>query len=76
MGAQLGESHPDFVELQSILTGLRNLPSRAETSADKVLERSREKEVLKRRLAALVEQLAGGGGASARQPRAAQRPPR
>jgi (1->4)-alpha-D-glucan 1-alpha-D-glucosylmutase len=54
VGAQLGESHPDFVELQSILTGLRNLPSRAETSPGKVLERSREKEVLKRRLGALV----------------------
>ncbi|MGZ6139981.1 MAG: malto-oligosyltrehalose synthase, partial [Myxococcaceae bacterium] len=54
VGAQLGESHPDFVELQSILTGLRNLPSRGDTSPDKVLERSREKEVLKRRLGALV----------------------
>ncbi|MGZ3480379.1 MAG: malto-oligosyltrehalose synthase, partial [Myxococcaceae bacterium] len=54
VGAQLGESHPDFVEIQSILTGLRNLPSRGDTSPDKVLERSREKEVLKRRLGALV----------------------
>ena len=54
VGAQLGESHPDFVELQSILTGLRNLPSRGDTSAEKVLERSREKEVLKRRLNAVV----------------------
>jgi len=54
VGAQLGESHPDHLELQSILTGLRNLPSRAETSPEKVLERHREKEVLKRRLGALV----------------------
>ncbi len=54
VGAQLGESHPDYVELQSILTGLRNLPSRGDTSAEKVQERSREKEVLKRRLNALV----------------------
>jgi len=54
VGAQLGENHPDHVELQSILTGLRNLPSRGDTAPDKVLERSREKEVLKRRLNALV----------------------
>src|SRR5215472_17794635 len=54
VGAQIGENHPDHVELQSILTGLRNLPSRGDTSPDKVLERSREKEVLKRRLNAVV----------------------
>ena len=54
VGALLGDSHPDFVELQSVLTGLRNLPSRGDTSPEKVLERSREKEVLKRRLNALV----------------------
>jgi len=54
VGSQLGETHPDFVELQSILTGLRNLPSRGDTSAEKVLERSREKEVLKRRLNTVV----------------------
>ena len=54
VGAQLGEHHPDHVELQSILTGLRNLPSRGDTTPDKVQERSREKEVLKRRLNALV----------------------
>jgi len=54
VGAQLGEHHPDHVELQSILTGLRNLPSRGDTSPDKVQERHREKEVLKRRLNTLV----------------------
>jgi (1->4)-alpha-D-glucan 1-alpha-D-glucosylmutase len=54
VGSQLGESHPDYVELQSILTGLRNLPSRGDTSPEKVLERNREKEVLKRRLNTLV----------------------
>ena len=54
VGSQLGDSHPDFLELQSILTGLRNLPSRAETTPEKVQERNREKEVLKRRLNVLV----------------------
>jgi (1->4)-alpha-D-glucan 1-alpha-D-glucosylmutase len=54
VGAQLGENHPDHVELQSILTGLRNLPSRGDTAPEKVQERSREKEVLKRRLNAVV----------------------
>jgi len=54
VGAQLGDSHPDFTELQSILTGFRNLPSRAQTSEEKVLERNREKEVLKRRLNTLA----------------------
>src|SRR5215469_2517000 len=54
VGAQLGDSHPDFTELQSILTGLRNLPTRAELTPEKVLERSREKEVLKRRLNTLT----------------------
>ena len=75
VGAQLGESHPDFVELQSILTGLRNLPSRAETLApEKVLERSREKEVLKRRLDALVSGSPVVAEHLRSEPRAAQRP--
>ncbi len=52
---ELGHSHLDFIELQSILTAIEHLPSRTETERDKVLERSREKEVIKRRLKALVE---------------------
>jgi (1->4)-alpha-D-glucan 1-alpha-D-glucosylmutase len=43
-------------ELLSILTALENLPPRATTAPAKILERPREKEVMKRRLAALVEQ--------------------
>jgi (1->4)-alpha-D-glucan 1-alpha-D-glucosylmutase len=50
----LGEGHADLTELESILTALRNLPTRAETSPDKVRERQREKEVVKQRLAALA----------------------
>ncbi|MGE0278201.1 MAG: malto-oligosyltrehalose synthase [Nitrospiraceae bacterium] len=47
---------PQVIELQSILTGLHHLPSQHERDPDRVAERYREKEVIKRRLAALVEQ--------------------
>lgn len=53
--ARLGAEHPHLMELQSILTALSHLPTRQETEPDKVLERHREKEVARRRLAALVE---------------------
>jgi (1->4)-alpha-D-glucan 1-alpha-D-glucosylmutase len=49
----LGEEHPHLRELRSILTALRYLPPRTDRSPDKVTERHREKEVIKRRLAAL-----------------------
>ena len=50
----LGAEGPDFDEYQSILTAVRNLPDRTETDPDKVAERRREKEVVKRRLAELA----------------------
>jgi (1->4)-alpha-D-glucan 1-alpha-D-glucosylmutase len=50
----LGEGHPHLGELRSILTALRYLPPRTDPSSDKVSERHREKEVVKRRLAALA----------------------
>ncbi len=50
----LGAEAPDFIEYQSILTAVRNLPQRTETDPDKVAERRREKEVVKRRLAELA----------------------
>ncbi|MGK4006127.1 malto-oligosyltrehalose synthase [Sorangium sp. So ce1036] len=53
--AELGDEHDALLELQSILTGLRNLPPRTETQRAKVIERRREKQILKRRLAALVQ---------------------
>jgi len=53
--AALGEEHDAVLELQSILTGLLHLPGRAETSRPRAVERRREKEILKRRLAALVD---------------------
>ncbi len=53
--AALGEEDPHLQEYQSILTALQNLPPRTETAPDRVRERQREKEVIRRRLARLVE---------------------
>ncbi len=50
-----GPEDPRLQELESIVTGLRNLPARTETEVERQKERAREKEVLKRRLAALTE---------------------
>jgi (1->4)-alpha-D-glucan 1-alpha-D-glucosylmutase len=49
---------PQVIELHSIMTALRHLPSQHEREPDRVAERYREKEVIKRRLAALAEQYA------------------
>ncbi len=49
----LGLEHDDVLEYQSIITALTNLPPRTETDRARVLERRREKEITKRRLAAL-----------------------
>jgi (1->4)-alpha-D-glucan 1-alpha-D-glucosylmutase len=45
----------DVQELLSVLTAIENLPPRFVTSTAKVLERHREKEIVKRRLGALYE---------------------
>jgi len=52
---QLGAGHPDVMDLQSIITACRYLPPRTETSPERIAERNREKEVIKRRLHRLVE---------------------
>jgi (1->4)-alpha-D-glucan 1-alpha-D-glucosylmutase len=55
----LGKLPPDapaLIEFQSILTAVKHLPGRNETDPAKLAERFREKEVVKRRLAALTEQ--------------------
>ncbi len=49
----LGEQQPQTIELESIITALTHLPSRDETDADRVKERRREKEIIRRRLSAL-----------------------
>lgn len=51
---ELGADSPALAEYQSILTAVRNLPRRTEVEPARVAERAREKEVIKRRLAALV----------------------
>ena len=45
----------DADELQSILTASRNLPSRSERDPESIATRAREKDIVKRRLAALAE---------------------
>jgi (1->4)-alpha-D-glucan 1-alpha-D-glucosylmutase len=53
--ATLGEAEPLLQEYQSIITALSNLPGRTETAPERVRERMREKEVIRRRLARLTE---------------------
>ncbi len=49
----LGSDHDQTLELLSIITGLEHLPLPMQTARERKLERAREKEILKRRLAAL-----------------------
>jgi (1->4)-alpha-D-glucan 1-alpha-D-glucosylmutase len=51
--AEIGPDHDDALEYQSIITALNNLPARIETDRARVLERNREKEIIKRRLGAV-----------------------
>jgi (1->4)-alpha-D-glucan 1-alpha-D-glucosylmutase len=52
----LGEDHPDVQEYQSLITALGNLPPATETAPERIRERMREKEVVRRRLHQLVQQ--------------------
>lgn len=45
-----------MLELQSILTAIRNLPSRDERDVERVSERYREQEIIRKRLAVLMEE--------------------
>lgn len=47
---RLGSEAPELLELLSILTAIKNLPDRSETDPERLVERRREKEVIKRRL--------------------------
>ena len=51
----LGEGNEQVAELESIVTALSHLPGPTETDDAKIRERQREKEVVKRRLSALLE---------------------
>jgi (1->4)-alpha-D-glucan 1-alpha-D-glucosylmutase len=53
---RLGEDDLHLQELRSILTALMHLPNRTDTDPGRVEERLREKEVVKRRLAALLKE--------------------
>jgi (1->4)-alpha-D-glucan 1-alpha-D-glucosylmutase len=50
---RLASSHEDFLELQSIITAIGHLPDRHGATPEQKVERNREKEVQKHRLAAL-----------------------
>ncbi|WP_165075113.1 malto-oligosyltrehalose synthase [Paludisphaera rhizosphaerae] len=52
--AELGPMAYGVLEFQSILTAVRNLPDHTETAADRINERHREKEIVKRRLGDLL----------------------
>jgi (1->4)-alpha-D-glucan 1-alpha-D-glucosylmutase len=56
LAARLGGDDIHLQELKSILTELGHLPGRTDTDPARVDERLREKEVVKRRLAALVKE--------------------
>ncbi len=53
--SEAGATSPHVMELQSIITALRNLPSRQERRPELVEERYREKEIIRARLSALYE---------------------
>ena len=54
--AELGADNPALHEYQSILTAVGHLPPHSTTEPARIAERQREKEVIKRRLAALVRE--------------------
>ena len=51
---ELGVNDSHVMELESLITALKHLPSRQDRAPDAVAERYREKEIIKRRLSALV----------------------
>ncbi len=51
----MGEDHPSFQELLSVQTALQHLPPYTERNAEKIQERHREKEIIKKRLRTLQE---------------------
>ncbi|HWY21332.1 MAG TPA: malto-oligosyltrehalose synthase [Candidatus Acidoferrum sp.] len=53
LAAKLGEQNPALLELQSLTTAFGHLPARHEASSERVVERNRDKEINKRRLAEL-----------------------
>jgi (1->4)-alpha-D-glucan 1-alpha-D-glucosylmutase len=58
LAGRLGPEDTGLLELRSILTALEHLPGRTETDPARLEERFREKEIVKRRLAALTKESA------------------
>jgi (1->4)-alpha-D-glucan 1-alpha-D-glucosylmutase len=56
LDSMLGEDNSHFQELLSIMTALEHLPPYMETDPERIIERYREKEVIKRRLCALYRE--------------------
>src|SRR5262249_35852033 len=54
LAERLGPDHPQVAELSSIVTAIEHLPRQTETDRARVEERRREKEIIKRRLGALL----------------------
>ncbi|HVG73324.1 MAG TPA: malto-oligosyltrehalose synthase, partial [Vicinamibacterales bacterium] len=54
----VGEESEDGIEFLSILTAIRHLPGHKDAEPEHLVERDREKEVIKRRLAALTDRSA------------------
>ncbi len=52
----LGEDNPCYQELLSIMTALEHLPPYTETDPERIIERYREKEIVKKRLFALYRE--------------------
>ena len=52
---EVGAEHADVLELHSIATSIRNLPSHGETDRERIAEYHREKEFIKHRLRSLFE---------------------
>jgi (1->4)-alpha-D-glucan 1-alpha-D-glucosylmutase len=58
LAGRLGAEDAGLQELRSILTALEHLPGRTETDPQRIEERLREKEIVKRRLGALAKESA------------------
>jgi (1->4)-alpha-D-glucan 1-alpha-D-glucosylmutase len=56
LAENLGKDHASVLELQSILTAISHLPPRTELVPEKLEERRREKEIIKRRIATLYQE--------------------
>jgi len=56
---KMGEKDPDLLEFQSLITAFSHLPRRNEASLERIVERNRDKEIHKRRLAELCARSPG-----------------